>query len=123
MRSVPEHQGLHGFLAAILDAQGDTAGVAALRAKLGPDDAPGIPNWHYCYYLSKRDFAAAAYWLEKCIGHRDTRAPWILPHLAGPAFTASPHWPPLARKMGLPPSAWTRFGEPVKARPTPRPGA
>jgi serine/threonine-protein kinase len=106
LRLVPGHLGMGGFLAGLLQKQGDADGAASLRAKVGPDDAIGVPNFHFCYHMVMGDSAAAARWLEASARQRDTRAPWILPNLFGPAFTASPYWPPLARTMGLPPGAW-----------------
>jgi hypothetical protein len=50
----------------------------------------------------RQEFQDAATWLEKAIEQGDTRAPWIGPYFANPAFTASPYWPPLARMMNLP---------------------
>ena len=50
-----------------------------------PAAAPGGGHYH----IALGQFAGAARWLEKCMDQRDTRAPWILPNLWGPAFPAS----------------------------------
>jgi serine/threonine-protein kinase len=109
----PHHAGLTGALAAILNLSGDTQRAASLLEKGGPDEAFGGPMLRFNFHATQGDFAAAAPFLEKCIEQRDTRAPWILPHLCGPGLTASPYWPPLARKMGLPASAWASPARPA----------
>ena len=101
-RLVPRHFAMIGLLAAIADRQGDAATSDSLRRSVGPDEALGVPTMHVSYHLAKGDYAAAAAWMEKCIEQRDTRAPWVMVNLFGPGFTASSHWPPLARKMNLP---------------------
>ena len=101
-RLVPYHHGITGTLAAILNLQGDVDGAASLLSNARPDESFGAPLLYFNYHVGLGDFASAARWLEKSIEQRDTRAPWILPNLWGPAFTASPYWPRLARKMNLP---------------------
>ena len=101
-RLVPAHLGMAGCLAGILNRLGEVDRAAILRAKVSDDQKLGAPIFHFNYHMATGDFAAAAPWLEKCIEQHDTRAPWILPNLYGPGFTASPYWPPLARKMNLP---------------------
>jgi serine/threonine-protein kinase len=105
-RLVPYHLGLVGSLAAILELQGDVAGAAELLARNERKGTSGEAIMRFNYHVGLGQFAAAARWLEKCIEQRDTRAPWLLPNLWGPAFSASKYWPPLARKMNLPPAAY-----------------
>jgi serine/threonine-protein kinase len=102
-RLVPYHHGITGSLAGVMALQGETEGAVALLANAKPDETFGAPLMWFNYHAAQGDFAAAAHWLEKGIEQHDTRAPWILPNLYGPGFTASPYWPPLARKMNLPP--------------------
>jgi serine/threonine-protein kinase len=99
---VPYHAAVAGCLAAIRHMQGDVEGAASILGKPEWDEAVGVPALRFTYHVALGEFATAAPWLEKCIEQHDTRAPWILPYLWGPAFTASPYWPRLARKMNLP---------------------
>jgi serine/threonine-protein kinase len=102
LQLAPYHPGLAGSLAGILHLTGDDAGAASLLASAAPDETFGAPLLRFNYHAALNEYAAAAPWLEKCIAQRDTRAPWILPRIYGPGFTASPYWPPLARRMNLP---------------------
>ena len=61
----------------------------------------GAPVGLFCYYMSLNHTDCAAMWLEKAIGQRDTRTPWIVPHLLGSLFTSSPKWQELAKMMNL----------------------
>jgi serine/threonine-protein kinase len=98
----PHHPGLTGALAVVLHLSGETERAASLMDLGGPDEAFSVPLIRFNFHVGQGDLAAAAPFLEKCIEQRDTRAPWILPHLYGPGLTSSPYWPGLARKMNLP---------------------
>jgi serine/threonine-protein kinase len=102
LQLAPYHPGLRGCLAAIFHLSGDEVRAASLLATAAPDETFGAPLLRFNYHAALGELGDAAVWLEKCIEQRDTRAPWILPNIYGPAFTASPYWPRLARKMNLP---------------------
>ena len=52
--------------------------------------------------MLRSEIDLAANWFEKAIEQRDTRAPWIFPHMFGDLLVSSPHWPRLAKMMNLP---------------------
>ncbi len=102
--------GAIGQVAGVLKRSGERTRAEALRALLGSGDAYGAPAQLLAYHMACDELDMAAGWLEKAIEQRDTRAPWLMPHLFGPVFTASPHWPRLARMMNLPNSAVSSLG-------------
>ena len=99
---VPSHRGVIGQFAGILKSAGNAKRAQELLATLSSGAAFGEPIGFFGYHMACREWELAAGWLEKAIEQRDTRAPWILPHLFGPGFTASPYWPKLAKMMNLP---------------------
>jgi tetratricopeptide (TPR) repeat protein len=103
---VPSHRGVIGQIAGICKRAGDAQRSEALLQTLGSGSEYG--NWvgFFSFHMACGELEQAAVWLEKAIEQRDTRAPWILPHLYGPGFTASPRWPRLAKMMNLPESVW-----------------
>jgi Tfp pilus assembly protein PilF len=99
---VPSHRGVIGQFAGILKSAGNAKRAQELLATLSSGAAFGEPIGFFGYHMACQEWELAAGWLEKAIEQRDTRAPWILPHLFGPGFTASPYWPKLAKMMNLP---------------------
>lgn len=96
-----------GHLAGILERIGDKVRARKLIEKLGDGTAYGAPAGFFCYYASVPDLDRAIDWFEKAIEQRDTRAPWILPHLyprlcSDEPLMSSPRWPTLAKMMNLP---------------------
>jgi len=91
-----------GFVAGFAKLSGDGQRAEALLAVLGSTDTYGVPAHYFIYYMVCGELDVAAGWLQKMIEQRDTRAPWLLPHLFGLGFTASPYWPKLAKMMNLP---------------------
>jgi TolB-like protein/predicted Ser/Thr protein kinase len=107
-RLVPDQPGIAGELSAVLSRLGKTDDATRVQAMAAAADPHRRAVFDFSVHMVNADLASAAQSLNTCITRRDTRAPWILPNLFGPAFTHSAHWPPLARKMGLPPGAWAR---------------
>ena len=101
---VPDHPGLIGHLAGALDRAGDEVKAESLVQKLGDGTAFGAPIGLVFYHLARSELDRAADWFEKGIAQRDTRMPWIVPHLFGDRLTSSPHWDRLAKLMNLPES-------------------
>ena len=99
---VPNHWGVIGQLAGVLEQIGEVQRAAALVRQLGDGTASGAPVGLVCYHLARGDFDRGAEWFERAIAQRDTRMPWIIPHLFGDAFTSCVHWSRLARLMHLP---------------------
>jgi len=91
-----------GFVAAYLQGSGDAERAKAMLATLGSEDTYGVPAQHFLYHMACEEADVAAYWLEKSIEQRDTRAPWHLPRVFGTTFISSPYWPKLAKMMNLP---------------------
>lgn len=91
-----------GQLAGILTRTGDTARANALMEELGDGTAFGAPGGFVAYHLVLSETEKAADWFEKVIEQRDTRAPWIQPHMFGAALKSSARWPKLVRMMNLP---------------------
>jgi len=94
-----------GKLAGLLERTGDTSRSRSLLEKLGDGTAFGTPAGFFVYHMVRSEIDLAAHWFEKAIAQRDTRAPWIFPHMFGDLFTSSPHWPRLAKMMNLPETA------------------
>ena len=104
---VPLQLGVIGILAGILQGCGNRERSEALRGRLGSGEAAGAPAGFFNFHMISGELDAAAGWLEKAIGQRDGRAPWIMPRMFGRQFTSSPHWPRLAKMMNLPERTWT----------------
>jgi serine/threonine-protein kinase len=99
---VPSQAGAIGLVAGASQRMGDAKRAETLLASLGSDTAYGAPAYLAIYHMACGELDPAAGWLEKAIEQHDTRAPWIVPHMFGPGFTASPYWPKLAKMMNLP---------------------
>lgn len=99
---VPRNWGAIGLLARILELTGDRSRADELHQKIGSGEAYGAPAGLFFYYAIRSELDLAADWFEKAIEQRDTRAPWILPHLFGTFVTSSSRWPDLRRRMNLP---------------------
>jgi len=98
----PWNLAVTGIFAGILERTGDNDRARNLIEKLGDGTAFGAPAGFFGYYFLIQDGDRAADWFEKAIEQRDTRCPWIFPHLFGPLLTSSPRWPKLAKMMNLP---------------------
>jgi TolB-like protein/Tfp pilus assembly protein PilF/predicted Ser/Thr protein kinase len=99
---VPTNWGVTGFLAGILSRTGDQKRADSLRQMLGSGEAFGAPVGLAHFHMVLGEIDVAAGWLERAIEQRDTRAPWILPHMFGNQLTSSTYWPKLAKMMNLP---------------------
>jgi len=95
-----------GQLAGILERTGDASRAQRLVEKLGDGTAFGAPGGFIAYHVVRSEIDLAAYWFEKAIEQRDTRAPWLFPKMLGDLLTSSPHWPRLAKMMNLPETAF-----------------
>jgi len=95
-----------GMLAGALDRVGNKANARALVERFGDGAAFGAPAGFLGYYATLRDADRAVDWFEKAIEQRDTRCPWIFPHMHSEVILSSPRWPELARKMNLPEVVW-----------------
>ena len=91
-----------GMLAGLLERTGNEARAQALPERLGDGTAFGAAAGFMSYYAALGDAGRAVDWFEKSIEQRDTRCPWIFPHMLGPVILSSPRWPEMAPKMNLP---------------------
>uniref|UniRef100_Q02AP4 Serine/threonine protein kinase n=1 Tax=Solibacter usitatus (strain Ellin6076) TaxID=234267 RepID=Q02AP4_SOLUE len=98
---------LAGWLAGLLDRTGNKARAQAVVESFGDGAAFGATAGLFAYYATVRDMDRAAHWFEKAIEQRDTRCPWIFPHMLGDTVSSNPHWPRLAKMMNLPRAAAT----------------
>jgi len=103
LEGFPDHTGLIGCLAGVLERTGETARAAHLLEKLGDGTAFGAPFGWVLYYLFVGEIELAIDWFEKGIAQRDARMPWFVGGaFGGDAFMSSPRWDRLARLMNLP---------------------
>ena len=91
-----------GQLAGILKRMGHHERAGALMSQVGDATAFGAPAGFVAYHVVLGELDLAADWFEKLIEQRDTRVPWVVPHMFDAALTSSPRWPKLARMMNLP---------------------
>jgi len=98
---------LAGWLAGVLYRTGNKARAQAIVEGFGDGAAFGAAAGLLAYYATVRDIDRAAYWFEKAIEQRDTRCPWIFPHMLGDAVPSSRYWPRLVKRMNLPEAAST----------------
>ena len=96
---------LAGWLGGVLDRTGNPARAQAVVEGFGDGAAFGSAAGLFVYYATVGDLDRTAHWFEKAIEQRDTRCPWIFPHMLGNAVLSNPHWPRLAKMVNLPRAA------------------
>jgi serine/threonine-protein kinase len=116
--AVPRNSFAVGLLAGVLAQCGDSERADRLKEMLGTGEADGAPAGLVCFHAVVGDIAAAAAWFEKAIDQRDTRAPWILPHILGDLLISSQYWPGLAKRMKLPLATVMAMSSPPEAAAT-----
>lgn len=105
-RLVPWHARTSGMFAALLDLSGERVRADEIVGRLtATPDAPGAATGLVVHAVMTGDIEAAARWWARAIDQRDL---WVIFN-ARAWFTrelrASPHWPALAARMGLPSDA------------------